>query len=178
MKSHGTHVSVTAVMRNTCSYLCQTPTSFKFFLEERNIFWRQFVYFNFCCSIKSVSVVPAFSEVVSYLVVQLKHFVSYDNQVIKAMKHVQCTPNISVPVKDKEVTHQKDFNLIVIISQTRNSNLHQLLKFLIQNYGFTPMMQDIEPFWDQKIIQEILTKFTKILNYIKSSCIIFCAKLF
>ena len=39
-------------------------------------------------------------------------------------------------------------------------------------------MHCFETFWDQKIKQEILTKFTKILNYIKSSCMMFCAKLF
>ena len=37
---------------------------------------------------------------------------------------------------------------------------------------------DIRTFWVQKIKQENLAKFTKILNYIKSSCIIFCVKLF
>ena len=31
--------------------------------------------------------------------------------------------------------------------------------------------ESIKTFWAQKIIQEKLTKFTKILNYIKSSCI-------
>ena len=56
---------------------------------------------TFCCSLKSASVVPTFSEVGRYLVIQLKHFVSHDNQVLKdKKKHVQCTPNISVPVKD------------------------------------------------------------------------------
>ena len=32
-------------------------------------------------------------------------------------------------------------------------------------------------FWAQKIIQEKSIIFTKVLNYIKSSCIIFCAKM-
>ena len=36
----------------------------------------------------------------------------------------------------------------------------------------------IETFWAQKIRQENLSWFTKILNYVKFSCIIFCAKLF
>ena len=44
------------------------------------------------------STFPAISEIGNYLLVQLKHFVSYNNQVIKGMKHVQCTPNISVPL--------------------------------------------------------------------------------
>ena len=35
----------------------------------------------------------------------------------------------------------------------------------------------IGTFWGQKIRQEKLTKFTKILNYIKSSCIIVCTKM-
>ena len=33
-------------------------------------------------------------------------------------------------------------------------------------------------FWTQKIIQEKSTKFIKILNYIKSSCITFCVQMF
>ena len=63
------------------------------------------VYCNFCCS----SVVPAFSEVGCYLVIQLKRFDRHDNQVLKDIKHVQCTHNISVPVKDNEVMYQKHF---------------------------------------------------------------------
>ena len=41
------------------------------------------VYCNFCCSLKSASVVPPFSEVGCYLVIQVI-------QVIKDIKHVQC----------------------------------------------------------------------------------------
>ena len=78
------------------------------------------IYCNFCCSLKSASVVPAFLEVDRYLVIQLKHFVSHDNQVIKDIKHVQYTPNISVPVKDNEVTYQKDYHLIATINNTGN----------------------------------------------------------
>ena len=44
------------------------------------------------------STFPAISEIGSYLLVQLKRFVSYNNQFIKGMKYVQCTPNNSVPV--------------------------------------------------------------------------------
>ena len=36
----------------------------------------------------------------------------------------------------------------------------------------------IGTFWAQKVIQEKLTKFRKILNCIKSPCIMLCAKLF
>ena len=36
----------------------------------------------------------------------------------------------------------------------------------------------IGTFWAQNIIQEKLTNFTKILNYIKYSCIISCAKMY
>ena len=64
------------------------------------------------------SVVPAFLEVVPYLVTQLKRFVSHYNQVLKDMKHVQCTPNISVPVKDNEVTFHKHYHLIATINHT------------------------------------------------------------
>ena len=71
-----------------------------------------------CCSLKSASAVPAFSEVGRYLVIQLKRFVSHDNQVLKDMKHVQCTPNISVPVKDNEVTFHKHYHLIATINHT------------------------------------------------------------
>ena len=67
--------------------------------------------------------VSAFSEVGHYPVIQLKRFVSHDNQVLKDIKHVQCTPNISVPVKDNEVTYQKHYHLIATISHTGNLNL-------------------------------------------------------
>ena len=56
--------------------------------------------------------VPAFSEVGRCLEIQLKCFVSRDNQMMKNIKHVQCAPNVSVPVKDN-VTHQKDNCLTV-----------------------------------------------------------------
>ena len=36
----------------------------------------------------------------------------------------------------------------------------------------------IQTFWIQKVMQEKWTKFSKNLNYIKSSCITFCAKMF
>ena len=87
------------------------------------------IYCNFCCSLKSSSVIPAFSEVGRYLVIQLKRFVSHDNQVVKNTKHVQCTPNISVPVKDNEVTYQKDYHLIATINHT--GNLNRGLKYII-----------------------------------------------
>lgn len=35
----------------------------------------------------------------------------------------------------------------------------------------------IKTFWTQKTRQEKLSKFAKIFNHIKSTCIIFCAKL-
>ena len=56
--------------------------------------------------------VPAFSEVGRYLVIQVKRFVSHDNQVIKNTKHVHCAPNISMPVKDN-ATYQIYHRLIV-----------------------------------------------------------------
>ena len=85
---------------------------------------------NFCCSLKSASLVPAFSKVGRYLVIQLKRFVSHDNQVIKDIKHVQCTPNISVPVKDNEVTYQKDYYLITSINYTGNLNRGHYTSFI------------------------------------------------
>ena len=45
---------------------------------------------NFYFPLKSAFVVPAFSKVGRYLVIQLKRFVSHHNQVIKDIKHVQC----------------------------------------------------------------------------------------
>ena len=68
-----------------------------------------------------------------YLIIKLKQFVSYDNQVMKDMKHVQCSPNIYLPVKD-DVIYQKDFNLIAIIGNTGKlkQKLHHLYKILIQ----------------------------------------------
>ena len=71
-----------------------------------------------CCSLKSASAVPAFSEVGRYLVIQLKRFVSHYNQVLKDMKRVQCTPNISVPVKDNEITFHKHYHLTATINHT------------------------------------------------------------
>ena len=73
-------------------------------LETETLSGDNSIYCNFCCSLKSAYVVPAFSEVGRYLVIQLKRFVSDDNQVLKDIKHVQWTPNISVPIKDNEVT--------------------------------------------------------------------------
>ena len=87
-------------------------------LETETLSGDNSIYCNFCCSLKSASVVPAFSEVGRYLVIQLKRFVSHDNQVLKDMKHVQCTPNISVPVKDNEVTFHKHYHLIATINHT------------------------------------------------------------
>ena len=66
--------------------------------------------------------VPAFLEVGYYLINQMKQFVSHNNQVIKDLKQVQCTPNISVPVKDNKETYQKDDHLTVTINHTGNLN--------------------------------------------------------
>ena len=74
--------------------------------------------------------VAAFSEVGRYLVIQLKCFVSHDNQVIKDINHVQCTPNISVPVKDNEVTYQKHYHLIATINHTGNLNRGHYTSFI------------------------------------------------
>ena len=67
---------------------------------------------NFYFPLKSAFVVRAFSKVGRYLVIQLKRFVSHHNQVIKDIKHVQCTLKISVPVKENEVSYQKYYHLI------------------------------------------------------------------
>ena len=99
-------------------------------LKAETLSGDNFIYCNFCCSLKSASVVPAFSEVGCYLVIQLKRFVSHDNQVIKDIKHVQCTPNISVPVKDNEVTYQKDYYLIPSINHTGNLNRGHYTSFI------------------------------------------------
>ena len=57
-------------------------------LQAETLFGENSVYCNFCCFLKSASVVSAFSEVGPYLIIQLKRFVSHDNQVIKDIKHV------------------------------------------------------------------------------------------
>ena len=75
---------------------------------------------NFYFPLKSAFAVPAFSKVGRYLVIQLKRFVSHHNQVIKDIKHVQCTLEISVPVKDNEVNYQKYYHLIAAINHTGN----------------------------------------------------------
>ena len=77
-------------------------------------------YCNFCCSLKSASVVPAFSEVGRYLIIQVKRFLSHGDQVIKDVSHIQYTPSISVPIVDNEVTYEKSFHLIATINHTGN----------------------------------------------------------
>ena len=74
-------------------------------LETETLSRDNSIYCNFCFSLKSASVVPVFLEVGRYLVIQLKRSVSHNNQVLKDIKHVQCTPNISVPVKDNDTTY-------------------------------------------------------------------------
>ena len=58
----------------------------------------------------------------------------------------------------------------------------QLLSLVcvIHNYGNTvnSKRKDVKTFWAQKTFQGKLTKQPKILNCIKSSCIVFCAKMF
>ena len=49
-------------------------------LQAETLFGDNSIHCNFRCSLKSASVVPAFSEVGRCLVVQLKRFVSHDNQ--------------------------------------------------------------------------------------------------
>ena len=86
-------------------------------LTEDNSF-----YCNFCSALKSASVVPAFTEVGHYLVIQLKRFFNHGDQVIKDIKHVKCSPTISVPLKDNEVTYEKHFHLVATINHTGNIN--------------------------------------------------------
>ena len=85
---------------------------------------------NLCCSLKSASVVFAFSEMGRYLVIQLKCFVSHDDQVIKDIEHVQCTRNISVPVEDNKVPDQEDFHLIATINHTGKLNRGHYTSFI------------------------------------------------
>ena len=49
--------------------------------------------------------------------------------VIKDIKHVQCAPNISVPVKHNEVAYRKD-HLIATISHTGNLNRGHYASFI------------------------------------------------
>ena len=54
----------------------------------------------------------------------------------------------------------------------------ELYKFFVPNCSDIPnVFINIETFWAQKAIPEKLTKFTKILNYVKSSGIMFCAEM-
>ena len=50
--------------------------------------------------------------------------------MLKDRKHVQCTPNISVPVKDNEVTYQKHYHLIATINHTENLNRGHYTSFI------------------------------------------------
>ena len=113
------------------------------FLKTETLSRNNSIYYNFCCSLKSAPVVPAFLEKGRYLVILLKRFVSHDNQVIKDIKHVQCTPNISMPVKDNEMTYQKDYHLIATINLTGNLNRCHYTSFIktpTENHGFIAMM--------------------------------------
>ena len=58
--------------------------------------------------------------------------------------------------------------------------LTNILDYKLTRFGLneTFWSGSIKPCWAQTIIQEKLTKFTKILNNIKSSCIIFCTNMF
>ena len=50
------------------------------------------------------------------------------------MKHIQCTPNISVQFHNNKVTYEKDFHLIAAISHTGNLNRGHYISFIkIQN---------------------------------------------
>ena len=82
---------------------------------------------NFSCSSKATSVVPAFLEVGCYLVIQLNCFVSHDNQMIKDIKHVQYTPNISVPIKVNQV---KGYNLIATMNHNETLSRGDYASFI------------------------------------------------
>ena len=84
------------------------------------------IYCNFCCPLKSAS----WLQVGRYLVIQLKHFASHYNQVIKGIKHVQCTPSISALVKDNEMMYQKGYYLIATINHTGNLNRGYYTSFI------------------------------------------------
>ena len=52
------------------------------------------------------------------------------------------------------------------------------LRWILQEHGSSMQLDGIRTFWAQNIRQENLTKFTKILKYIKLSCIFFFSKMF
>ena len=58
--------------------------------------------------------------------------------------------------------------------------LTNILDYKLTRFGLNETFSSgsIKPCWAQTIIQEKLTKFTKILNNIKSSCITFCTNMF
>ena len=71
-------------------------------------------------------------------------------------------------ILDQKIIQEK---LIILIN---------ILDYKLTRFGLneTFWSGSIKPCWAQTIIQEKLTKFTKILNNIKSSCITFCTNMF
>ena len=96
--SNSSNEESSSLMQLAMSNFIQTALNSS--LEAETLSGDNSIYCNFSCSIKSTSMVPAFLEVDCYLVIQLKRFISQDYQMVKDIKHVHCTPNISVPVKD------------------------------------------------------------------------------
>ena len=50
--------------------------------------------------------------------------------MIKDIKRVQCSPKVSVPIKDNEVTYQKYYHLIAAINCTRDLNRGHYISFI------------------------------------------------
>ena len=48
----------------------------------------------------------------------MKRFVHHEGQVFKDINQVQCTPNISLPLTDSEVTYRKNFRLLATVNHT------------------------------------------------------------
>ena len=72
---------------------------------------------NFCESYQPASVDHQISKVGSYLVLQLKCFVSH-HENFKYIKNIQDAETLSVPVVVDDVSFDKKFNLIAAVNYT------------------------------------------------------------
>ena len=73
---------------------------------------------NACAAYRSAYIEHSFSKLGQYLIVHLKRFTQQDNVFRKNIQKVFCTPNITVPVVDSDVTTRIKYQLLGTVNHT------------------------------------------------------------
>ena len=105
-------------------------TSLNKILQSEELSEENSYFCNFCSQYCPASIDHVFSKIGRFLIIQLKRFNNHEGHIIKDIKKVQCSANITVPVVDDDVTNTIQFRLIATINHTGNLSRGHYTSFI------------------------------------------------